>query len=925
MGRRSIFRIAIVVLAIVGFSAVPVSPFLSAQAADELEGMTLVTENEYLELYLNEATTEAAVRDKASGVVWRTNPLNDRRDAAKAQVAIKFYAPGSVESTMNSYTDSAAIGQFEIVPIDNGVRVDYTIGRLYDEYVLLPGLISASRVEEILARIEDDKARKNLESMIDRYFHLITLVPVENEEEKITYSASLKVFDGLRLEAEGKKLTTSQTNDILRNLLGRIAGGRLEYKEIIEVQRSDFEQVIGGKVYILDGKTPSFMLKNILTAFEEAGYTLEDRAIDNIENNLDPPRQRLEVFNVSLEYILDGHELVVRVPMDSVKFPENVVDLDGKYSPRNTVISLPISAIKVLPYFGAADTQASGYIFVPDGSGAIINLNSGKTQVSSFTSQVYGLNPALHQRAEKVTDTRQVHLPVYGMKQGDAAFLAIITEGDSLATIEASIASGSGAFNTVGANFVVRPATILSLTSDWQYSPQIGWGMLGKMSVLQSRMAREDIEIRYRFLHGEDADYVGMAHAYRDHLIGSGVGSVSRDQLDEGVPFIVGFLGATLKRTNILGIPRYVSIPLTTYDQVATVAGALQEAGVNNLAIRYAGWFNGSGNHDYPDRIRLIGVLGGEEAFGELCARSEANRWELYPDVAFVNVYRDRLFDGFRARSDSARTIDRKVTRSLVYDVPTFVAVEKESGYILSPGKLPGLISKFMSSFSRYGIGGLSLRDLGRDLSSDYRDDPERLIDRAQAQEIVTGQLARMADELSLGLMISGANSYALPFAKYVVDVPNDSSNYDIIDESVPFYQIALHGLVDFAGEAINLAPDPVEAILKTVEYGASLYFEWMYADSSEIKDTDHEDLYSLQYRDWFDIAVDLYKELRLIAEATRTQAIVDHCRVEEGVYRTQYEDGSAVIVNYNGYPVEVDGVTVDGLSYRLVERGAAQ
>lgn len=42
-------------------------------------------------------------------------------------------------------------------------------------------------------------------------------------------------------------------------------------------------------------------------------------------------------------------------------------------------------------------------------------------------------------------------------------------------------------------------------------------------------------------------------------------------------------------------------------------------------------------------------------------------------------------------------------------------------------------------------------------------------------------------------------------------------------------------------------------------------------------------------------------------------------------MYRTQYEDGSAVIVNYNGYPVEVDGVTVDGLSYRLVERGAAQ
>lgn len=923
MNRKSVPQVAVVVIVLA--TALAMSAPLLVQAANELAGMTMLCENEYLELYLDETTAEVAARDKASDAVWRTSPLNDKKNAAKAQVSIRFFAPGSVESTMDSYNDSVALGQFQIEQIENGIRVDYTIGRQYDENILMPGLISAHRVEEILARIDNDSVRKNLGQLIDTYYVAMTLVPLGSDEEKTTYSESLRVFNGYRLEVEGVSLNATRTNEILRNLLGIIMGGRLEYKQITDVRADDFAQIVGRKTYILDNKTPDFMKQRISQAFQDAGYTLEDRAQDNIENNLDPPRERLEVFNVSLEYVLDGDNLVVRLPIDRVQFPDKVVDVEGKYGPKDRIISLPISSIRVLPFFGAADSATQGYILVPDGSGALIYLNSGKTAASVYTSPVYGLNPALNQLAEKVTNTMQVHLPVYGMKQADTAFLAIITGADALATIEASIASASGTYNTVGARFAVRPATTLSLQSDWTYSPQIAYGMLGKMSVLQSRMATEDIEIRYIFLHGDDADYVGMANAYRDHLIENGVGATSRGGFAGSAPFFVDFLGAVLKKANILGIPRSVPVPLTTYEQAAIIAQELQYAGVDNLVIGYSGWFNGGAKHDFPDHVSLIDSLGGRSGFAELRDRARSNGWELYPDVAFVNVYRDKLFDGFSARSDSARTIDRKIARSLVFDVPTFVAVESESGYILSPSKLPRVIGEFISDYQKLGVGGLSLRDLGRDLSADFRDDPNRLVDRAQAQKLVTEQLAVIAEQMSDGLMVRGANAYAFLFAKYVVDVPSASSEYDIIDESVPFYQIAIHGLVDFAGEPINLASDPVEALLKTVEYGADVYFEWMYAKPSSIKDTDHEEYYSLHYRDWFDTAVQLYRDAGPILSRVRTQAIVDHARLAEGVYRTQYEDGCAVIVNYNSDPVTVDGLTVDGLGFLLIEGGPAQ
>ena len=46
-----------------------------------------------------------------------------------------------------------------------------------------------------------------------------------------------------------------------------------------------------------------------------------------------------------------------------------------------------------MKYFGSADNTETGYMLVPDGSGAIINFNNGKIAVTSeLKVQIYGLD-----------------------------------------------------------------------------------------------------------------------------------------------------------------------------------------------------------------------------------------------------------------------------------------------------------------------------------------------------------------------------------------------------------------------------------------------------------------------------------------------------------------------------------------------------
>ena len=106
----------------------------------------------------------------------------------------------------------------------------------------------------------------------------------------------------------------------------------------------------------------------------------------------------MPAFNTTVFYSLEGDDLVVEIPFDEISY--------------KTIY--PITELTVLPYFGAGSTTDKGSLFVPEGGGALINFNNGKTRQNIYYSDVYGWDYASDRKAT-ITETRAA-IPVFGIK-----------------------------------------------------------------------------------------------------------------------------------------------------------------------------------------------------------------------------------------------------------------------------------------------------------------------------------------------------------------------------------------------------------------------------------------------------------------------------------------------------------------------------
>ena len=340
---------------------------------------------------------------------------------------------------MNNYTDCIRYEQFEITPIDNGVRIVYRIGREEKIYIL-PQIISKERMEEMILKNLDAKTGKQL---VSRY----------------------------RLVSLEKAKTEKQRQDMLK----------------------DFPTAENGDLYVLGDNIRDFMKESLQEIVISSGYTLEDMNEDHEANNVPVAEENKERFIIPLEYTLEEDNLVVRVPTDEIEYNAD---------------SYPIYTMSLLEFFGAAGTDESGYILVPDGSGSLIYLNNKKFNTQAYAIDVYGYDESIP-IPERTSTIEQAYLPVYGMKRGDNAFFAIIESGDALSRVWADISGRLNSYNTVYSSFILVQNDVLDI-GDFSGNNTI--------MVYQPRVFKGDIKVRYKFLKGEDANYAGMAAYYRSYL-----------------------------------------------------------------------------------------------------------------------------------------------------------------------------------------------------------------------------------------------------------------------------------------------------------------------------------------------------------------------------------------------------------------------
>lgn len=631
-------------------------------------------------------------------------------------------------------------------------------------------------------------------------------------------------------------------------------------------------------------KMPDFAVENVIRIIRDAGFTLEEISGKGLNESDEDKDSQPAYLEIPLDYSLEDDQLVVSIDAAAINVPAG----------------LTLNTIKLLPYMGAADREQQGYLFVPDGSGALIDFNSDKAGVASYLMPLYGRDGAIA-LDEDMDNSQPSRLPVFGIKQENRALFGVIEQGDGIAAILAEGAGTTQNYNIAYSQITLTPRDQKTLT---------GNNKTNVFPVFPKESYKGTIKQRYFFLYAEEATYSGMAAVYRAFL--EEKAGLARQTQGGDIPFYASLIGSVPKRSYFLNIPYTSHVAMTTFDQARTIVNELLDRKVANIKLRYEGWFNGGIAHKLPQSIDVEDNLGGASGLKALAQWLSVRGVELFPDVSFHHVYTDS--SAFRATRDASRYISGKPVQRYAYNLATYQRSGAQS-YILSPRVMPDVIGKFAAAMQRYTLPGLSLADLGAELHGDYRN--SRMIDRQQAEAIVIDQLEELRKKND-NLMFAGGNAYVLPYAKHIVDAPDGGSGFNIIDRQVPFYQMVLHGYADYAGKPFNLAPDQDERLylLNMLETGANPYVVWSYQPSSLMKDTDFDHLYAIHYRDWLDAAAALYAEANETLRQVSGQLIVEHSELAPGVYRTLYESGISITVNYNDRSVQAGGIAIDARSY---------
>src|SRR5699024_10176503 len=157
-------------------------------------------------------------------------------------------------------------------------------------------------------------------------------------------------------------------------------------------------------------------------------------------------------------------------------------------------------------------------------------------------------------------------------------------------------------------------------------------------------------------------------------------------------------------------------------------------------------------------------------------------------------------------------------------------------------------------------------------------------------------------------------------YANGLTEVPVYSSNYVFQDQSVPFFAIALKGLIPRYAPYTNFIANQQEYKLKLIEQGVSPSYLLTSENPSELNNTNSSGIYSSQFKNYEKEIVDLYKELEEVNESIGQTLIKDY-EVDGDQVVVSYENGKVLLLNYSEESKNIQGQTVEGYSYKVVSQ----
>lgn len=597
-------------------------------------------------------------------------------------------------------------------------------------------------------------------------------------------------------------------------------------------------------------------------------------------------------FVIPVQYVLEEDCLAASIISEGIE-EEVWEDPDTDPEKKQSVMN-----VALLPFMGAAGSDDEGYLIIPDGSGALIHFNNGRTGAAIYQQDVYGRDDALTIR-KAATTTYDVNMPLFGIVRNGRALMAVVENGDYQAQFNAMVNGQLTGYSNAyfAVQYIHMEANTIMPGSEHSTDVMLPTNTFRDMG---------NFTVRYYPLAAENATYADVAAAYRAQLgLKESIADAATQQLEmvASIPSIDTFLGVPYESVRVL----------TSYEQAAQTLRDFAAEGLNDLTLRYTGWSKQSVRGKMVTGLDLDNRLGGKKAFDGLRQAVKETGAEMVLAVDLIDIYEDgNGYWSLFAATDSVNSTAKQVPeflQSTGYQDP-----EGKPWYLLSPDKVPEAARKLAENLSGQ-VDGVSLSMLGNTVYSSFG---KTGISRTSAGMYWQQALETLSGKIQT-LSAKTASAYAFPYIEQVDATPCASSRFEVTDMEIPFYQMVTHGAMVLYTEPANEDGNVRKALLRAIEYG--MYPSWrvIAGDTALLSGTD--------YASWHAASLDAWRE-----EIKNTAAwmaplgvyagmqMTGHEQVTATLSVTTYANGDMVLVNYGSEDAEHLGVTVPALGYAIKE-----
>ncbi len=532
-----------------------------------------------------------------------------------------------------------------------------------------------------------------------------------------------------------------------------------------------------------------------------------------------------------------------------------------------------ISKLMILPFFGNAYSDTiPGYMFVPDGSGALMDYSIPRMYNQSYVKRVYGKDISVIREAEMndvssiPVEQSSITMPVFGAVHGvrQNGFVGIINSGDAYCEINASPAGVIVDYSWIAPSFIYN---------------QLYWQPSGKgqgFNTVQTTQNVVNPQVEYVLLSGDDATYVGMAKEYKSRLTLNGRADLSADKSAD-IPIKLDALMAEPTKSLFGTTPQV----MTKMSDINSWVDVLSQGGVKNNILTLMGFEKKGASGHTIGNFDIEGRIGNSNELKNLEQKLGSSGYKLYLQSDITKGYMQQVSKTqLRYGMDTAVTSIVKAAK--LFNETVFVKDEA--------------IAQHAKKLTELGYN-LSIPSLAVNLYSD--NNRRQAVDRYTTMQNAVSVLKDITTAKS-DVILQDPNAYALRYATAIYDTPTNHSQLMYFTQAVPFKQIVLSGSVDCFSSYLNYGTNSIEDMLRLIDYNTYPSYILTQEYSNKLSKTNMDNIYSSRFDDLSMFINENYNYLNGILSQVRGCSVVDRLSVQDGVSITKYSNGKTIAVNYS-------------------------